>query len=180
MKKPVISTPRLTLCPMKTRDINALLTLFTDPIVTKNYMVPEFATREDALPLAHKIIALSCDPHWFIYGIYLQDTLIGLVNETEIQDKTIELGFAILPAYHNQGYATEVLNACINFLIDNGYEAVRTGVFSENASSRRVMEKAEMARLPLTENIEYRGKTHRCLFYERAHKNIPENKTFCL
>lgn len=173
MKKSIISTPRLTLRPMETRDKNALLTLFTDPIVTRYYMVPEFATPGDALPLAHKIIALSCDPRWFIYGIYLQDTLIGLINETDTQDKTIELGFAILPDYHNCGYATEVLNACINFLLENGYDAVRTGAFSKNLPSRRVMEKAEMTRLKKTEIIEYRGKEHFCIYYERTHKNVP-------
>ena len=127
------------------------------------------------MPLAHKIITLSKDPDRFIYGVYLENTLIGLVNETDVQDKCIELGFAYLPAYHNQGYATEVLNACINHLLDNGYDTVRTGVFSENAPSRRVMEKAEMARIPLTEMIEYRGKEHRCIYYERTHKNISEN-----
>ena len=174
MKKPIISTPRLTLRPMETRDRNNLAELFTDPIVTKTYMVPEFSAKVDAIPMAHKIIALSHDPNRFIYGIYLANTLIGLVNETDDQNKIIELGFAILPDYHNQGYATEVLNACINFLLDNGYDAVRTGVFSENLPSRRVMEKAEMARLPLTEIIEYRGKEHLCLYYERAHHNIPE------
>ena len=38
----------------------------------------------------------------------------------------------------------------------------------------KVMEKAEMARLPLTEIIEYRDKNHLCLYYERTHKNISE------
>lgn len=175
MKAAEIKTARLTLRPMETRDKNALLSLFTDPIVTKNYMVPEFATREDALPLAYKIITLSRDPRWFIYGIYLQNTLIGLINETDTQDKTIELGFALLPDYHNCGYATEVLNASINFLLENGYDTVRTGVFSKNAPSRRVMEKAEMTRLTETEIIEYRGKNHLCVYYERVHKNISEN-----
>lgn len=173
MNKPAISTPRLSLRPMETRDRNNLALLLTDPIVTKTYMVPEFSSTADAMPMVYKLIALSQDPNRFIYGIYLDDTLIGLVNETDIQNKVIELGFAILPDYHNQGFATEVLNACISFLLDNGYDAVRTGAFSENAPSRRVMEKAEMARIPLTEIIEYRGKEHRCVYYERVHKNIP-------
>lgn len=172
MKKPIISTPRLTLCPMETRDCNNLSELFTSPIVTKTYIVPEFKAKVDAIPMAYKIIALSHDPDRFIYGIYLEDALIGLINETDAWDKIIELGFAILPEYHNQGYATEVLNASINYLLDNGYDAVRTGVFSENAPSRRVMEKAEMTRLPQTEIIEYRGKEHFCIYYERAHKNF--------
>lgn len=173
MKKAVITTPRLTLRPMETRDRNNLAELFIDPIVTKTYMVPAFNTKVDAMPMVYKVIALSQDPNRFIYGIYLDNALIGLVNETDDQNKIIELGLAILPDYHNQGYATEVLNACINFLLDNGYNTVRTGVFSENAPSRRVMEKAEMYRLSMTETIEYRGKEHRCIYYERVHENIP-------
>ena len=103
--------PRLILQTIADKDEDAMLDLLTDPIVGKTYMIPEFPERAAARPLFEKIKGLSASEK-FVYGVYLDDTLIGFVNEVEIQGKTIELGYAYLPQYHNQGYATEVLLAC--------------------------------------------------------------------
>ena len=165
MNKPTISTPRLTLRPMETRDRNNLAELFIDPIVTKTYMVPAFNTKVDAMPMVYKVIALSQDPNRFIYGIYLDDALIGLVNETDDQNKIIELGLAILPDYHNQGYATEAFSAVIDHLFANGFEEILAGAFAENTASLRVMEKCGMTRTNMTAKIEYRGIRHPCIYY---------------
>ena len=172
MKKAAITTPRLILQTIADKDEDTMLDLLTDPIVGKTYMIPEFPERAAARPLFEKIKGLSASEK-FVYGVYLDDTLIGFVNEVEIQGKTIELGYAYLPQYHNQGFATEVLLACTKALFARGYETVRTGAFEENLASIRVMEKAGMTRIPLTEIIEYRGKEHLCIYYERVHKNIP-------
>ena len=180
MKKPVISTPRLTLHAIAPKDENALIDLLTHPTVGKTYMLPEFTAREEARPLAQKITALSADDTRFVYGVFLSDRLIGMVNDVTTQDTYIELGYAYHPNYYNRGYATEVLIACIDTLLSLGYPAVRTGAFPENTASIRVMEKAGMTRLAETETVEYRGKTYHCVLFERAHKNIPENTTFCL
>ena len=173
MKKTVITTPRLTLRAMTEKDENAMLDLLTDPIVGKTYMVPAFTDREAARPLFQKIKELSASER-FVYGVYLGDSLIGFVNDVEIKDKTIELGYAYLPKYYNQGFATETLIACIDTLFELGFETVRTGAFEENKASMRVMEKAGMIRCGDTEIIEYRDKNHLCLYYERTHKNISE------
>jgi RimJ/RimL family protein N-acetyltransferase len=180
MKKPVISTPRLTLHAISPADENALMDLLAHPTVGQTYMLPEFTTREEARPLAQKIAALSMDDTRFVYGVFLSDRLIGMVNDVTTQDTHIELGYAYHPNYYNRGYATEVLLACIEALLSQGYPAVRTGAFPENTASIRVMEKAGMTRLAETETVEYRGKAFHCVLYERAHKNIPENTTFCL
>ena len=179
MKKTVITTPRLILRAMTEKDENAMLELLTDPIVGKTYMIPEFTSREAARPLFHKIMEHSVSDR-FVYGVYFENDLIGFVNDVEKKEKTIELGYAYLPKYYNQGFATEALLACIDTLFKAGFETVRTGAFSENLASMRVMEKAGMTRCPDTEIIEYRGKEHLCLYYERAHNNISEIRTFCL
>ncbi len=172
MKRKVISTPRLTLHTISSQDENALMDLLTHPIVGKTFMVPEFAAREEARPLAQKIASLSNHDTRFVYGVFLKDHLIGIVNEVDKQDTHIELGYAFHPDYHNKGYATEVLIACIEALISFGYPAVRAGAFPENIASIRVMEKAGMTRLEETETVEYRGKVHRCILFEQTHNNL--------
>lgn len=173
MKK-TIDTPRLTLHSISPSDENALMDLLTHPIVGKTFMVPEFTAREEARPLAQKIASLSADDTHFVYGVFLENHLIGIVNEVDKQDTHIELGYAYHPDYYNKGYATEALIACIETLFSQGYPAVRTGAFPENTASIRVMEKAGMTRLEETEDVEYRGKVHRCILFEQAHKNIPK------
>ena len=180
MKKPVISTPRLQLHAISPADENALMDLLAHPTVGKTFMVPEFSAWEDARPLAQRITALSADESRFVYGVFLGDHLIGIINQVDLQETHIELGYAYHPNYYNRGYATEALIACIDALLSQGYPAVRTGAFPENTASIRVMEKAGMTRLAETETVEYRGKTYHCVLFERTHKNIPENTTFCL
>lgn len=47
-----------------------------------------------------------------------------------------------------------------------GFRKVKAGYFEENEASRRVMEKCGMKQLSYTDEIEYRGITHKCLYYE--------------
>jgi RimJ/RimL family protein N-acetyltransferase len=49
---------------------------------------------------------------------------------------------------------------------DLGYARVVCGAFAQNKASQRVMEKAGMERIPFTEEIEYRGNTHLCVYYQ--------------
>ena len=168
MKLSSISTPRLQLHAIAPKDEKALMDLLTHPTVGKTFMVPEFSAWEDARPLAQRITALSSDDTRFVYGVFLNDYLIGILNQVDLQDTHIELGYAYHPDYYNQGYATEVLIACINTLLSLGYPAVRTGAFPENAASIRVMEKAGMTRLEETEDVQYRGKTYRCVLFESS------------
>ena len=97
----------------------------------------------------------------------MNDELIGIANEVGREENGIELGYAFLPAFHNKGYGTEMLNALTFQLFADGFEKVLTGAFEENLSSIRVMEKCGMQRLEKTETIEYRGKCHTCVYYEK-------------
>ena len=85
----------------------------------------------------------------------------------EIKDGKIELGYVIDPGHKNRGYATEALTAAIKALLDMGYDAVRTAAFEGNIPSIRVMEKSGMDRMDFTDELEYRGVTHRCVWFEK-------------
>jgi len=107
----------------------------------------------------------------FVKCIYFDDGInesiaIGIINETEKDNKMIELGYAINPRFQGRGYCTLALNKAINMLLDQGYEKVTCGAFSTNLASIRVMEKVGMTKVSKTETINYRGKDHLCVFYE--------------
>lgn len=160
-------TPDLEIRPFVPADRERIIDLFTDAQVKKTYMVPDFATREEAGKLFDRLRALSEQEGRYIAAISLNGDCIGILNETEVSGNAIELGYALLPKYHNRGYATQTLGRAMEYLFDRGFDEVLTGAFEDNAPSIRVMEKCGMTRLSRQEEIPYRGKVHRCVYYSR-------------
>ena len=165
-----IKTERLILRSMCDTDCDDVCSLLTNKQIAKTYMLPDFKSREEEIELFNLLKNLSIDPDRFVYGIDLGGRIIGFINDVEISDDSIELGFVIHPDHHNKGYATETLTHAIDTLHDMGYTTVKTGAFECNLASRRVMEKAGMRRLDSTEEIEYRGVVRKCIMFEKRAK----------
>lgn len=159
-----LKTANLHLRPIALQDAAQLGEILQSDIVKQTYMVPDL-TSEAATELGKKISLMSCDPTRYIRGIYLKGILIGQVNDVAKENGSIELGWFIHPQYHGQGYATEAVKAIIPDLFDRGFKAVTAGAFSENTASLRVMQKCGMKLQEITEDIEYRGKIHKCIYY---------------
>ena len=158
-------TRRLEVRAMTQEDKEAILDLLTNEIVGKTYMLPAYQSRLEAEPLFRRLVELSGDESRYVAGVYLDDQFIGMMNDTEIKGKQVEMGYAYLPAFYNRGYATEAFQGAITHLFDHGFETVVAGAFSENAASLRVMEKCGMVRQDYTDEIEYRGVTYSCIYY---------------
>lgn len=150
--------------PFTPADEAAMLELLTNESIGQTYMLPDFETKADAIPLFRRILARSQDNCHFERGICADGVLVGFLNDVEIRDGVIELGYAIHPDYQGKGYATAALKAAIAELFRLGYREVITGAFIENAASLRVMEKAGMAPLERTETIKYQGQNHLCVY----------------
>lgn len=159
-----LETPRLVLRPISLEDLWQLSRILTNDIVKKTYMLPDLSA-DAALELARKIALLSADSSRYVRGVYLGDTLIGCLNDVEIKDGSIELGWAFHPDHYGHGFATEAVKAAITDLFHIGYSSVVAGAFAQNTASLRVMQKCGMQLQELTEDIAYRGKTHKCIYY---------------
>lgn len=146
-------------------DQERMLDILTSEKVNKTYMLPDFKHREDAAPLFERLMNMSQGQEKFIRAIDLDGGLIGFINQVEVENKAIELGYVIHPDFHGRGYMTQALPIAMNELFKLGYEEVITGAFSTNAASIRVMEKCGMTKLRKTDDIEYRGVTHTCVYY---------------
>ena len=146
-------------------DRNYLLDLLTSEQINKTYMLPDFPCREDALPLARRLMELSRDDSRFLRGMEEKGCLVGFLNDVEIQNGIIELGYAVHPDHWNKGFATAALKLAIDDLFAMGYRKILCGAFAENPASLRCMEKAGMKKLSKTDEIEYRGTLHRCIYY---------------
>lgn len=160
-----IKTERLELHPFLDADMDALCEILMNETVGKTYLLPDFKNKEEIFALAKRLQILSLSENRYVLGVYLHEKLIGIFNETDIRGENIEVGYALHPDYHNQGFATEVLKAMIAYLFQNGFSAVWAGAFENNLASLRVMEKAGMKKTNSQASIDYRGKTYRCIYY---------------
>ena len=151
---------------MTNADRNAVSRILLDDSVKKTYMIPDL-TPEVAEQMAERIITLSADKTRYVRGIYEEKTLVGYLNDVDVTDGSVELGWVIHPDYQNKGYCTAAVKEAIQELFLMGYHEVNAGAFPENYASMRVMEKAGMERIDKTEEIEYRGKVYNCIFYAR-------------
>ena len=161
-----IFTERLLLRPYTEADCEPMIRILQNKEISKTFMLPDFEDDAAAEALFQKLLIRSHQEAHFERAICLEDRVIGFLNDVEIKDGTAELGYVIHPDYQNRGYATEALTASIHELFRQGYSRIRTGHFEENPASRRVMEKSGMHPISRVDTIEYRGKPHKCLYFE--------------
>lgn len=166
MKKKPIKTERLILRAFDDNDKNDLISIIMHDCVKKTYMLPDFPTPEAAEPLFQRLKNLSEDIGRYVFAITSDDRVVGFMNDVEIKDTQIEVGYVIHPDHQNKGYATEALTALIDHLHSCGFSTVVAGYFQENTASRRVMEKAGMVKRDYEDDIEYRGQLRHCLYFE--------------
>ena len=155
----------VTLRPIQLQDREPMLDILTDDTVKQTYMLPDFADRRDALPLFRRLAEFSRNESHYVRGICLEERLIGFLNDVEIQDGSIELGYVIHPNFQGKGYMTNALRSAVDALFSMGYREIICGAFEENAASIRVMVKAGMQKLSRTDEMEYRDKRHQCVYY---------------
>ena len=146
-------------------DKEKLIEIFKDNEVKQTYMLPDFDNEEGYVKLFENFKKLSENPIRFLRGIYLNNEIIGFINEVEKTEESIELGYVIFPKYKGNGYCTNSLEQSINYLFSKGYKEVICGAFENNIASIRVMQKAGMQKISKTDQIEYRGKVHNCGYY---------------
>ena len=154
----------LNLRPFCPEDQARMLQILTDGTVKQTYMLPDFDKKEDAILLFEKLMGLSVNDARFVRCIAQEGLVVGFLNDVEIKDGRIELGYVIHPDSQGKGYMTAALKIAIRELFEKGFKTVICGAFEENKASLRVMEKAGMMPIDLTEIIDYRGKEHLCLY----------------
>ena len=148
-------------------DRERMLDILTSEKVNKTYMIPDFPEREAAVPLFQRLMDMSQSGSKYVRAIDLDGGLIGFVNQVDLEDQTIELGYVIHPDFHGMGYMTDALKLAIGEMFEKGHTQVITGAFSSNLASIRVMVKCGMTKLDKTDEIEYRGVTHTCVYYRK-------------
>lgn len=161
----VLRTKRLEIKPYKDADQNAMIELLTNEKIKENFMIPDFETEKEIINMFKKLQAFSYSEEHYERGIYIENRLIGFVNDVEIGGGVIELGYVIHPEHQNKGYASEMLKAVIDELLRHGFHQIVAGAFENNAASIKVMQKCGMKKIAKEEDICYRGVLRHCYYY---------------
>ena len=161
----MIKTQRLIIQPYNDNDEFDMIDLLTNKTIKESYIIPDFKTIDESRDYFKKLQTYSNSTLHYERGIYYNRQLIGFVNDVDIMDEIIEIGYVIHPKYHNQGFASEALNAIIDDLFHQGYHKIICCAFETNIPSFRVMEKCGMSRIDKTMVIEYQNMRQKCLYY---------------
>lgn len=138
--------------------------LATSTEVNKTYMLPDFESVEKARPLFDRLTVLSRDDKRYVRAMEENGEFVGFCNDVEQNGDSVEIGYALCPDVWGRGYATAALKLAIGDLFAMGFDQVVAGAFVENPASLRVMEKAGMTPIEKVDDIEYRGRTHKCVY----------------
>lgn len=168
----LIAGPRIELHPIRDIDNDDMFIVLSDQEIKKTYMLPDFSNEEELNNFFIRLKNISNDISRFVYGIYLNDHIIGFLNEVSKDDNFIELGYFISSKHWNHGYATEALALAIDELFKMGYPNVEAAHFEHNLASGRVMQKCGMNKINKIEEIEYRNKTYTCIYYSIANPRL--------
>ena len=165
MKKPQqIITDRLVLQSLRDIDRDDMVNILHSD-VKKTYMIPDLHNKEEEDKLFNRLKVITEDNSHFAYGIFLNDKVIGYLNDVEKDEEEIEIGYFISPSHWGHGYASEAFKAAINALFKMGYQRVYAGFFVGNLASERVMQKCGLRKIDKTETIEYRGVSRPVIYY---------------
>lgn len=156
----------ITLKSIDDSSINNLYDIITSENIKKTYMIDDFKTNKEAFEYATFLQTLSYIEDILVFGIYYDETLVGLINKVSKNNKEIEVGYCILPTYQNRGIATKALQIFIDYLFGIGYEKVKASFFEGNIASQKVMEKCHMVYTGKKEKFEYQKEIKTCICYE--------------
>ena len=141
-----------------------LAMLATSAEVNKTYMLPDFESVEKARPLFDRLMAMSKDDKRYVRAMEENGEFVGFCNDVERSGDSVEIGYAMCPDIWGRGYCTAALKLAIADLFELGFNQVVAGAFVENPASLRVMEKAGMTPIDKVDDIEYRGRIHKCVY----------------
>ncbi|MDR3696535.1 GNAT family N-acetyltransferase [Mucilaginibacter sp.] len=149
-KFPVLTTERLILRELINSDIDELINLRSDAQVNQYLDRPKSITIEEAAAFVEKINnGLSKRWYYWVISVNADEKLIGTIclwNFDEI-NKTIEVGYELMPPFQGRGLMREALRKVIEFGFDTaGFKQIIAYTNDGNARSKSLLEKAGFIR----------------------------------
>jgi [ribosomal protein S5]-alanine N-acetyltransferase len=161
---PVIETERLILRQITNDDVKEVFELRSNPETMKYIPRPLVKTIEDALEhiaMIEEKIVTNVGINW---GITLKDQpkVLGIIGYYRMQPENYraEIGYMLLPEYHNKGIISEAVNRLITYGFDDlNLHSIEAVIDPENFASEKVLLKCGFVKeAHLKESEFYEGK----------------------
>lgn len=137
-----METSRLELRELKLSDSNFILELLNTPKWIRFIGDRNIRTPEDAIAYTQKVISNSTITYWVIYlkSQAVPAGIISLVKRDYLQHP--DIGFALLPEFENQGYASEATKFILDHLAQSKlYSKIQAITVKDNAQSIQLLQK---------------------------------------
>ncbi|MGF1909261.1 GNAT family N-acetyltransferase [Vibrio kasasachensis] len=149
-----IATDRLTLRQISQEDWPLFLRLHTDPgVVALCFDIPNLQSVQEKFQ--ERLLAWTADSGAWLCLVLVEhntDEMIG-VTGFSLKDGIAEVGYLLLPEYHGQKYATESLDALIEWAVSQlNIRDFKAIVTEGNIASERVLVKCGFKLTSITPN----------------------------
>jgi RimJ/RimL family protein N-acetyltransferase len=148
-----VETDRLLLRPYEEGDLDAIADLLSIPEVMR-YLFEEPLSREEAAATLHRRIPMrkieqEGDRLALVFTLRESGTVIGTVNLTlrSEEHRQGEIGYVFHPDHQGRGYATEAMQALLDYGFQTGrFHRIYGRCDARNFPSARLMERLGMRR----------------------------------
>lgn len=143
---PLLTSNRLRFRKLNNNDVNEVYTLRSNPETMKYIPRPLVTNHEEALAhikLINDKIDKNIDINWAVTEKD-NDKCIGIMGfyRTRPENYRTELGYMILPEYHNKGYVSEAVDTLLNYAFNTlNFHSIEAIIDPENSASERVLQK---------------------------------------
>ena len=151
MMTPFLMTPRLTLRPLGSRDVDAMFAMMSDDLAMRFWDYPPFRDRETVVDIVAAQLAdvdAGKAMYWAV-ALTPDGEATGSCDLSEIDRHhgRAEVGFLFNPAYWGNGYAREAMEAVISRAFeDMDLQRLWARFHTGNNASRRLLERLGFSR----------------------------------
>lgn len=143
---PNLETDRLVLRSINTTDAPEIFAMRSNPVTMQYIPRPLALTMDDAIAHIEMIQNTISKNEGINWAITLKgnDQLIGVAGFYRIEPENYrcELGYMLLPEYHNNGYITEVIPTILSYAFTTlQFHSVSAIIDPNNIASERVLQK---------------------------------------
>jgi len=178
---PILETKRLNLREITPQDVTALLKHLGNPEVVKYIDMQPIKTREQADEWLKWMGSFFSARDGLRWGVALKQdgTFVGSagIHNWNREARYAEVGYDLAQPYWGYGYATEVVQAIIEFGINRMYlNRIEADVIEGNDASMRVLEKLGFKQEGvLRERVYKDGKYHNVCLFALLSKDMASN-----
>lgn len=179
----ILNTPRLTIRFLEENDADDLFcNISHDKDVLKYFLMEYDEYNDQSRERTLRRIEGALKAERYLFSVQLKETkeIIGMILQCSVPgpySNATEIGYAFGKKYWNQGYATEALQAMIDFCSEIGIHRITCCHIIENSASGRVMQKCGMQFEGIfKDELEYNGR-----YWDTAHYSyiVPSTYSTC-